>query len=241
MRCRYESLKGCADQVSEHICNAHAVKYHGLYYAYVTMTDGNNDEIATIVTYVMSQNSINIPLFWDPLTLVVDLHAIRSYAKRVTGSRSGNNYREDEADAVFSVINNWMGVTSYVDHCTDKRNWFDDHEKNCIILHDRITQELRYLTNLPTMHKQLFAYMPANFSEDLRTQRKTVLLNNFGLVIENDSPATFKIMNPTHVFKKTRDPNCVATPLVISGIRYTTEKDKQVTYKRDNSNITIAC
>jgi len=45
----------------------------------------------------MSQNSINIPLFWDPITNVINMHEIRSYAKRVVGVRNGLPQKEEEA------------------------------------------------------------------------------------------------------------------------------------------------
>jgi len=127
-----------------------------------------------------------------------------------------------------------MGLTSFVDNCQEK-TWFDENPNNRIVLHNRLEETTLYLDKLPTLHKMLFAFMPPNLTIDSTTQRHTVQLNNFGLVIENDIPATFKIMNPSYVYKKTRDVNCVSTPLIMSGLRYIKQEDRKVTYIKDNS------
>lgn len=198
-------------------------------YEVLHMTDGNNDEYTCIATYVNSPTSLNIPLFWDPVTQVVNMSEILAYSRRVVGARNGIANRDAAAERLADVINNYMGITSYVDRCQEK-TWFDDNESNCIIYYNKPAESIMYLTSLPPLHKMLFAFMQPCQTADIDSEIYSVALETFGWKM----PA-FKILNPEHVYKKIRDANCVATPLVIAGIQWTKQVNKTVTYTKHDS------
>lgn len=238
--CMFEKLGECSNQVSAFICNRHSSRYFGIVNETAHMTDGNNDEISCTVTYANSATSINIPLFWDPVTRVINMSEIRSYFRRVCGARNGIGNRENESELLCDVIYQYMGMTSYVDKCPE-RTWYDDNEANCIIFFNKTAETISYLKHLPTLHKLLFAFMPPSQTKDVDTDSFTIALETFGLVKENDKQPTFKIINPANVYKKTRDVNCIASPLVMAGLKWTKEQSKTVTYIKHDDTINEVC
>lgn len=140
----------------------------------------------------------------DIMTRVINLSEVRAYCRRVCRDRTGQKNRDDEAEKLCDIINQYMGMTTYVDRCQEKP-WFDEHEANSIIYCNKEAENIFFLKDLPTLHKSLFAYTKHSLLKNQDSEIYSVSLENFGLVKDNNKLPAFKLINPETVYKKTRD------------------------------------
>lgn len=228
--CMFECLGSCSNQVSRYICNMHSVSIFGLYYKMICMTDANNDTQQFIVTYLCTNSNWSLPLF--KVDDAISCDELCAFATRAASNACGKNNKKYDSHEIFNILSHKMNLNAYYSQCQTP-TWLEDNPNNCVIMHDETNpnRPIKYLKNLPPLHRELFAYMLPSHTE---------IDNNYSMYIDTvtlvrtnlaESPC-FTIINKPRVLKYTKDEHCVATPLVLSSIRYITAINDRVTYKK---------
>lgn len=231
--CIFKGVSPCQDQVSHVICNAHAAIF-GLINKPASYKNGDNDVWTKIHTYNVSSNNVSIPLFMDSNSKIL-MSEIRSFCINAC-----HNYRNITVEALITRISCLMGVNinSAQDFCN--KSWFDDPGSALIIRNN--SGNIQYFKDLPQLHKYLFYYINASNIKNTASRSETYLVANLSLT-RNDSSDTyaFVIPNKSYILKYTDDPDCVATPLVLDGIREISSSAADRTFKPIHNDFAAMC
>lgn len=230
--CILEGVSPCRDHVSHLICNAHAAIF-GLVYKTASYHDGNNDIWSKIVTYNGSSNNISIPLF---LNSKRDILVGEIYTFCVNAC---NTFTGIKVEALVSKISCLMGIRlSNGAECN--MSWFDDINSALIIRNN--SGDVQYYKDLPQLHKCLLYFVNASNIRNVNANSETYLIPNLSLT-KNESSDTYSFVVPNKkgVLKYTDKPDCVATPLVLDGIRDITQFVGDRTFSPINNNFAALC
>lgn len=227
IKCMFAGLSSCSDQVSRFICNAHASTIFGIIYKYAHSTDGNNEVSYSIVTYTTTSTwNWYLPLFKNYITNVVSCDEIMAYASNVSSLTNGKY----DTMKLFDILTHYMSLNAFTEKCSPK-TWFDDDIKNSVIMYDEIDNDVKFINEVPQLHRYLFAYMGSSLVQNGNTSR--VQLDTVALLRTNNAnSAMFTLINKPRLLKYTTHVNCVATPLVLASLRYITSKDTQFTFNK---------
>lgn len=210
--CIYSGVSPCRDQVSQFICNAHA-RFHGLIYKIAHYTNGDNDTWSTINTYVHTMSNLNIPLFKTPdnVTMLAEIH---NFTMSICQNYPGLVKRELLADKISCLL----GINAISDACKIG-GWLD--EDSSYLFMRQPDGILRRFTNVPRLHKILFYYTKPSITVDGNSQ---LFLTDNVLLTANSTTGgySFNMIGKQLLLKHTNNDYCVATPIVLSGKRTTT-------------------
>lgn len=230
--CIFEGISPCREQISHVICNAHAAIF-GLINKTASYHDGDNDIWTKIVTYNASSNNVSIPLFMDSNSKIL-MSEIRAFCINAC-----NNYPSIKVEPLSSRIACLMGVSmnSAPEFCN--KSWFDDPNSRLIIRNN--TGNIQYFKDLPLLHKNLFYYINASNIRNSKANTETYLVPNLSLTRNDSSDSyAFVIPNKKNLLKYTDKPDCVATPLVLDGIREVLQHSGDRTFTPIHNNF-IGC
>lgn len=235
-RCIFEQLSPCSDHVSRYVCNGHAVSIFELLYQYVHTTTGNNDVNYRIVTYITSPWNWCLPLFQNPDNGVVSCDELYAFANNVSSRTNG----KINATKLSDILSNLMNLNAYVDHCSP-RTWIDENPNNCVLMTDEVgSKKIRFLYELPPLHRYLLAYI--DNSQVIDSAEKIVRIDTMSLVRTNASTSpSFMLINKPRLLKYSTHKHCVATPVVLTSIRFLSVHDTQITYNKTTAFSNYTC
>nr|DBA13062.1 TPA: vp39 [Oryctes rhinoceros nudivirus] len=231
--CIFEGVSPCRDQVSHVICNAHSAIF-GLINKTASYHDGDNDIWTKIVTYNSSSNNICIPLFLDSSSKIM-MSEIRAFCINAC-----NSYPTIKVEALSGRIACLMGVSmnNAQDFC--RKSWFDDPNSALIIRNN--TGSIQYFKDLPPLHKYLFFYINASNIRNSKADTETYLVPNLSLTRNDSSDSySFIIPNKKNILKYTDKPDCIATPIVLDGIREVAHHVGDRTFAPIQNNFALLC
>lgn len=229
--CIFEGISPCRDHVSHLICNSHAQLF-GLINKTASYHDGDNDVWTKIVTYVSASNNITIPLFINSNGTIL-MSDIQTFAINAC-----NNNPNIKVDALATRISCLMGISMTSQHCN--KGWFDEPNSALIIRNN--SGRIEYLKELPQLHKCLFYYINASNIQNTRGGVVTYLIPNLSLTRDDsEDKYSFVIPNKKNILKYTDKPDCVATPLVLDGIREVSQSNEDRTFTPIQNNSALLC
>lgn len=231
--CIFEGISPCREQISHVVCNAHAALF-GLIYKTASYHDGENDIWTKIETYISSSNNINIPLFMDSNSKIL-MSEIRAFCINAC-----NNHPSIKVEPLSARIACLMGVSmnSAQDYC--RKSWFDDPNSALVIRNN--TGDIQYFKDLPQLHKYLFYYINASNIRNSKTDTETYLVPNLSLTHNDSSDSySFIVPNKKNILKYTDNPDCIATPLVLDGIKEVSQSSGDLTFTPIHNNYTAIC
>lgn len=227
--CIFKDLSPCYDHVSQYICNGHSEMIFELFYHNVSYTTGNNETGYKILTYITSKWNWSLPLFQNHETNIVSLDELYAFANGVSvGTNSKIN-----AMKLFDILSSHMSLNAYVNHCLPK-TWINEYEDNCVILTDEIDDpKIKFMYELPPLHRYLFAYI--DNTQLIDGPNKTIRIDTISLIRSNarTSP-NFVTINKPRILKYTHKKDCLATPLVLTSMRFLKPQDTKMTYTKSN-------
>lgn len=229
--CVLFGVSQCRDQVSHVICNAHASIF-GLINKTVSYHDGENNQTTKIVTYISASNNVSIPLFMDSHSKI-SIGEIQAFAINAC-----NLHPEIKVDKLASQIACLMGVNMRMhDYCP--KSWFDDANSALIIRNS--SGKVQYFKSLPQLHKCLFYFVNASNIRHSNIS-ETYLVPNLSLT-RNDSSDTYSFIVPrkNNILKYTNHPDCVATPVVLDGIREVSQHSGDKTFTQIGAGFNNIC
>lgn len=221
--CIFEGVSPCRDHVSQVICNAHAELF-GLIYKTASYHNGENDVWSKIVTYISSNNSLNIPLFVDASNKII-LDEVRTFCLNVK-----NNFPTIKLDVLENRIACLCGLNQFGGATACRYSWFDD-VGSYVIVRNR-NANVSYTNNIPQLHKALFYHTQPSNIRNSATNATTYLVANVSLTYNDTSNNfAFVVPNKSILLKYTTKNDCVATPVVIDGARDSAQRTSDRTFK----------
>lgn len=216
-RCVLYELGGCADAVSPFLCNAHAEMFQ-LIYKLRDYTDGNNNHMPKIETYANTTTNLNIPLFIDQMG-VASLPEICSFATQIQSNFRGRSF---DIQKLINILSCLVGISAYNDTLCNIGGWLNEPTSLLYAVHNDQIMTMR-AKNVTRLFKVLFYYSYPSTTvtiKDDRTEEQQIMVENTALVY-NSSTTSYaaNFVNHETLLKWTRNPDCVATPIVLFGRR----------------------
>lgn len=211
LSCRFKDVSPCGEQISKYICNEHAAIFQ-LTYQFASYTNGNNEQWHQINTYINTDTNFNLPLFKDSSNTIIQQN-IEDYA-----INAASRFHGIDKCILIEVIKRLVGFNSY-GYDVECRNmgWLDESNSGIFIT---TNDEPSFYDKLPPLHRMLFAYSIPALTVNLGDDVLTNAIANVGLQYKQSSYSlAFSILNQQNVLKWHDSQYCIATPVVLDGVR----------------------
>lgn len=226
--CIFSGVSRCEDRVSPLICNRHAAIY-GLINIVAHYHDGDNNSWSKIVTYAHSTSNINIPLFTDSNNKV-NMNEVSAFC-----INAHNNFPDINYERLIRCMTSLLEIDATSCFIDCSKSWYDDIGSFLLVKNN--TGSIQFFKELPLLHKCLFYFINASTIRNIKAESETYLVPNLVLTrSDSDDTYAFTVPNKKLLLKYTDKPNCVATPLVINGIREISYKQTDRVYKPITTN-----
>lgn len=226
-------LQGLGNQCIDHdvgeMCNNH-LKIFSMQNRLTSYVDGHNNQKTRPETLYFSHNNLSLPLFRNKNN-IVSTQQIHQFAK------NAEKLHLIDGTKLAQIISCYCGLNTYVDDLTpDCRTWLDE-EKNFVNFFDgnKVTKHLS--KNLPRLHKLLLKHCYPSIVKNLKSDTTTYMLENVHFEYDNATDGYYlTLTNKDLLLKYTDQPNCVASPLVISGCRFIDDDENIIHLRRSRLN-----
>lgn len=230
--CMFRNAGGCGDHVSPDICNRHASIF-GIEYGTISCLNGNNDSWSKIVMYVVSTTNLYLPLFIDKFGTILS-DQVRDFMREAS-----RNLNENEAMKIHDILACLLGVHMYDTDNGCNTSWLN--EKDSHVIRFASNNDISYTQNIPQFYKNIFKYAQPSLLSNSSTGTQVYSVPNVALTYDetNDSYA-FAMTNKSSLLKKTNEPDCLATPIVLDAVRIINKQQRNRVIKPLN-NINYMC
>lgn len=213
--CQFSSVSPCRDQISDLICNEHAGLF-GLTNRRVNYTDGTNEHWSKIVLYVSSEMNLNVPMFLDTNSQLLE-NDITNFATSVC-----LNNRNIDVKALVKIICCLLNTNGNGNAMCDPRGWLIA-PKTVLNVYRPNAPTPTYFARLPLLHQILFRYAEAANTHN--NNGRVLRIANVGIVYrEHNNSFSFNMLNPKSILKWTKKPDCVATEVVLDATRFVSDE-----------------
>lgn len=220
-QCIFQGVSACHEYIGEKICNHHLSMF-SLTNKVVSYQNGDNDVWNKIVLYHTSPGNLNIPLFSTSDHKIL-MEEIRNFVRNVCTNFPGINLYLLE-----QKIAKYMGMSAVFTQANCRTGWLDDTSVRVIIRNPNSTTA-QYLSNVPYLHKVLFAHAQASNIINSSSGGQIYLIPNVSLTMnEMNNSFMFQVINKKNILKYTDKPDGVATPIVLDAFRSITQTNDDI-------------
>jgi hypothetical protein len=177
--------------------------------------NGENHNFSRIEMFAITPSNLELPLFLDS-NGVVQTNAIWNYSANVYAKNM--NIDKIEFGNILACL---CGINAVVDSCYDLRGTWLSESNNALVV-DTATNAVSYfpVARLPLLHKIIFFHAHASVTKNKGTDTQVFMPDNVQLMFDDlESSFQFRFVNKQNLLKLTTNPNCVATPLILTAKR----------------------